>query len=257
MPYALITGASKGIGLAIAEELARQSFDVLLVARSELLLQRESGRLAATYGVKAEYLVVDLAEGTAAQRVYDWCVGQGYAVKMLVNNAGYGLSGPFESHALSEHLAMLSVNNGALVQLCHLFLPQLRQQSRAYILNIGSSAAYQAVPGLSLYAASKAFVLQFSRALRQELKRTPVSVTCVCPGATDTGFIERARIGEKGRKAAERVNMTPADVARQAVEAMLAGEAEVVTGVVNKMGKLMAWLLPKSLVEQAAGSVYK
>lgn len=257
MPYALITGASKGIGLAVAEELARRSFDVLLVARSESLLQQETERLAAAYGVRAAYLSVDLAEADSARRVRDWCAQHGYAVNMLVNNAGYGLSGPFGSHALSQHVDMLSVNNGTLVQLCHLFLPQLRQQPKAYILNIGSSAAYQAVPGLSLYAASKAFVLQFSRGLRQELKRTPVSVTCVCPGATDTGFIARAQIGEKGRKAAKRVTMTPADVARQSVDAMLAGRAEVVTGVVNKVGKLLAWLLPKSLVEQAAGSVYE
>lgn len=257
MAYALVTGASKGIGLAIAEELARRSFDVLLVARSESLLQQETERLAATHGIRAAYVAVDLAEADSARRVFAWCGQHGYAVRMLVNNAGYGLSGPFEGHPLSEHVDMLSVNNRALVQLCHLFLPQLRQQPKAHILNIGSSAGYQAVPGLSLYAASKAFVLQFSRGLRQELKRTSVSVTCVCPGATDTGFIARAQIGAKGRKAAERVNMTPAEVARQSVDAMLAGRAEVVTGVVNKVGKLMAWLLPKGLVEQAAGSVYE
>lgn len=257
MAYALITGASKGIGLAIADELARRSFDVLLVARSESLLQQEAKRLTVTHGVKAQYLAIDLAEADSARQVHDWCAQHGYVVRVLVNNAGYGLSGPFESHPLGQHLDMLSVNNGTLVQLCHLFLPQLRQQARAYILNIGSSAAYQAVPGLTLYAASKAFVLQFSRGLRQELKRTSVSVTCISPGATDTGFIERAQIGEKGRKAAERVHMTPADVARQSVDAMLASKAEVVTGVINKMGKLMAWLLPKGLVEQAAGSVYK
>lgn len=257
MAYALITGASKGIGLAIADELARRKFDVLLVARSESLLQQEAARLTTTYGVKTGYLAVDLAETDAARKVYDWCAQQGYTIQLLVNNAGYGLSGPFESHALSQHVDMLSVNNGTLMQLCHLFLPQLRQQTKAYILNIGSSAAYQAVPKLSLYAASKAFVLQFSRGLHQELKRTSVSVTCVCPGATDTGFVARAQIGEKGRKAAERVNMTPADVARQSVDATLSGKAEVVTGMVNKVGKLMAWLLPKSLVEQAAGSIYE
>ena len=257
MAYALITGASKGIGLAIAEELARRKFDVLLVARSESRLEQETGRLSAAYGVKADCFVADLSEADSARQVYDWCADREYAVQMLVNNAGYGLSGPFESQPLSQHVDMLAVNNGTLVQLCHLFLPQLRQQPKAYILNIGSSAAYQAVPGLSLYAASKAFVLQFSRGLRQELKCTSVSVTCVCPGATDTGFIERAQIGEKGRKAAERVNMTPADVARQSIDAMLAGRSEVVTGMVNKVGKLMAWLLPKGIVEQVAGSVYE
>lgn len=256
MAYALITGASKGIGLAIASELARRKFDVLLVARSESLLREATRHLSSQYGIKTDFLAIDLAEAEASQRVFDWCQQKKYAVQALVNNAGYGLSGPFEKHSLAEHTDMMTVNMTALVALTYLFLSQLRQQSQAYILNIGSSAAYQAVPGLSLYSASKVFVLQFSRGLHQELKKSSVSVTCVCPGATDTGFIERAQVGEKGRKAAERVNMTPDDVAKQAVEAMVAGKTEVVTGFLNKAGKLMAWLLPKGLVEKTAGSIY-
>lgn len=257
MPYALITGASKGIGLAIADELARRKFDLLLVARSTDLLTREAHRLASTYGVKTDTLSVDLADAGAAQQVFDWCQQKQYTVQVLVNNAGYGLSGLFEQHKLNEHLAMMQVNMTTLVELTYLFLPRLKQQSRAYVLNIGSSAAYQAIPRLSLYAASKSFVLQFSRGLRQELRKTGVSVTCVCPGATDTNFVDRAQIGDKGRKAAEKVNMTPAEVARQAVAATLAGQAELVTGVLNKLGKLMAWLLPKGLVETTAGSIYE
>ncbi|UFH52128.1 SDR family oxidoreductase [Spirosoma sp. KNUC1025] len=256
MAYALITGASKGIGLAIASELARQKFDLLLVARSAALLKQVAQQLASQYSVKTDTFAIDLAEPGAAQQVFDWCQKKNYTVQALVNNAGYGLSGPFEKHMLAEHTNMMAVNMTALVELTYLFLPQLRQQSKAYVLNISSSAAYQAVPGLSLYSASKAFVLQFSRGLHQELRKSSVSVTCVCPGSTDTGFADRAQIGEKGRKAAEKVNMTPEDVARQAVEAMLTGKIEVVTGLLNKAGKLMAWLLPKGLVEKTAGSIY-
>jgi len=256
MAYALITGASKGIGLAIAKELARRKFDLLLVARSESLLAEVASQLASEHNVKTDFLAVDLAQSGAAQRVFDWCRQKQYTLQMLVNNAGYGLSGPFEKHSMSEHTNMMAVNMTALVELTYLFLPQLRQRSKAYILNIGSSAAYQAVPGLSLYAASKSFVLQFSRGLHQELRRSTVSVTCVCPGSTDTNFVDRAQIGDKGRKAAEKVNMTPTEVARQAVEATLAGKTELVTGLLNKAGKLMAWLLPKGLVEQTAGSIY-
>ncbi|GAB3965096.1 SDR family oxidoreductase [Spirosoma terrae] len=256
MAYALITGASKGIGLAIAEELARRKFDLILVARSESLLQDISSRLASTYSIKTDFLALDLAQAGAALRVVEWLQGKKYAIQMLVNNAGYGLSGPFVKNSLAEHLDMMQLNMTALVELTYLFLPQLQQQSKAYILNIGSSAAYQAVPGLSLYSASKVFVLQFSRGLRQELKRSAVSVTCVCPGSTDTAFVDRAQIGEKGRKAAKQVNMTPQEVARQAVEATLSGKAEVVTGMLNKLGKLMAWLMPKGIVEKTAGSIY-
>lgn len=256
MAYALITGASKGIGMAIATELARRKFNLLLVARSESLLRETASQLASEYGIMADCLTIDLAETGAAQRVFDWVQQKKYTVRALVNNAGYGLSGPFEKHSLAEHTNMMTVNMTTLIELSYLFLPQLRQQPKSYILNIGSSAAYQAVPGLSLYAASKSFVLQFSRGLHQELKRSSVSVTCVCPGSTDTGFADRAQIGQKGRKAAEKVNMTPEDVARQAVEAMLAGKTELVTGLLNKAGKLMAWLLPKGLVEKTAGSIY-
>lgn len=257
MAYALITGASRGIGLAIAHELARQKFDLLLVARSDSALREAAAKLAAEHSIKTDFLAIDLAQPGAAQSVFDWCDKKSYAVRALVNNAGYGLSGPFQKHALAEHTDMMRVNMTTLVELTYLFLPRLRQQTKAYILNIGSSAAYQAIPGLSLYSASKSFVLQFSRGLRLELKRTSVSVTCVCPGATDTNFVDRAQIGEKGRKAAEKVNMTPEDVAKQAVAAMLSGRAELVTGLLNKAGKLMAWLLPKGLVETTAGSIYE
>jgi short-subunit dehydrogenase len=133
----------------------------------------------------------------------------------------------------------------------------LRAQSRAYILNIASSAAYQAVPYLSLYAATKAFVLTLSRGLHQELRQSNVSVTCISPGATDTDFTVRARIGEKGLKAAAKVNMSPEAVAKIAVKSMLAGKAEVITGTINKLGAFMVWLLPKGLVERTAMKIYQ
>lgn len=257
MTYALITGASKGIGKAIATELARRQFNVLLVARSDDQLRQLADQLRQTYGVQADYLAVDLSANDAAQRVFDWCQMRTYVVQTLVNNAGYGLSGPFETYSIAEHENMMAVNMTALMQLCRLFLPVLRQQPNAYILNIASSAAYQAVPGLSLYAATKAFVLTFSRGLHQELRKTSISVTAVSPGSTDTEFAARARVGEKALKAAEKINMTPDAVAKIAVDSMLAGKIEVITGVVNKLGAFAAWLLPKGFVERTAGKIYE
>lgn len=257
MSYALITGASKGIGRAIAVELARRRWNLLLVARSEGALQSLASELTAQSGVKADYLAIDLSEPDAPRRVVDWCTGKGYSVTALINNAGYGLSGPFERYSPAENANMMQVNMLALAQLCQLLLPQLRQQSRAYIMNIASSAAYQAVPGLSLYAATKAFVLSFSRGLRQELRPGPVSVTCICPGPTDTDFVVRAGAGPKALRAADKVNMTPEAVARIAVDSMLAGKAEVITGALNKVGAFFSWLLPKGLVEQATKGVYE
>jgi uncharacterized protein len=257
MEYALITGASKGIGKAIATDLAARGFNVLLVARSEQLLEQEAARITALYPVKADWLALDLSTAEAAQNVYDWCRAKGYTVQALVNNAGYGLSGPFEKYSADQYVNMMTLNMSTLVALTRLFLPDLRNQSKSYILNIASSAAYQAVPGLSIYAATKAFVLMFSRGLRQELHKTSVSVTCVCPGATDTDFPNRAQVGPKGLKAAEKLNMSPENVATLATRAMLSRKAEVITGFVNKIGATLAWLLPKSLVENIAGKIYE
>lgn len=257
MTYALITGASKGIGKAIATELARRRYNVLLVARSEEQLRQLAEQLTEIYAVQAHYLAVDLSVAGAAQRVFDWCEAHTYTVQTLVNNAGYGLSGPFEKYTIAEHENVMAVNMTALMQLCRLFLPVLKQQPKAYILNIASSAAYQAVPGLSLYAATKAFVLTFSRGLHQELRKTAVSVTAISPGATDTDFATRAQVGEKALKAAEKVNMAPDAVAKIAVDSMLAGKTEAITGVINKLGAFAAWLLPKGFVERTAGKIYE
>jgi short-subunit dehydrogenase len=255
--YALITGASKGIGKAIASELAAKGFNVLLVARSEPLLEQTAAEITSRYKVTADWLALDLSLPVAPQNVWDWCRARGYAVTALVNNAGYGLSGPFEKYTLQEHWNMMQLNMQTLVGLTRLFLPDLQTRDRAYILNIASSAAYQAVPKLSLYAATKAFVLAFSRGLHQELAHSPVSVTCVSPGATDTDFPNRAQLGEKGMKAAEKFNMSPAVVAGIAVRAMLSGKAEVITGFINKLGAAMAWLLPKGMVEKTAMKIYE
>ncbi len=257
MPYALITGASKGIGKAIAEELAKRNYDLLLIARSGELLQKTAEEISAKYKVKVNFLSLDLSEKTSANDVFEWCTQNNYEVSILVNNAGYGLSGPFENYSIADNMNMMQLNMFTLVQLCQLFLPSLKQQSKAYILNVASSAAYQAVPGLSLYSATKIFVLNFTRGLKQELRETPVSITCVCPGSTDTDFSVRAKIGLKGLKAAEKVNMTTESVAKIAVEGMFKSKAEVVTGFVNKIAVFGAWLLPKTLLERVAMKIYQ
>ncbi|HXB44329.1 MAG TPA: SDR family oxidoreductase [Puia sp.] len=256
MGYALITGASKGIGKSIAAELAQRKFNVLLVARSGDLLEAIARDFAGKYKVQVDWLAVDLSKVNAAQEVYDWCQQKNYSIEILVNNAGYGLSGLFEKYSLDDNTNMMCVNMIVPVQLCQLFLPALKQQQKAYILNIASSAAYQAVPYLSVYAGTKAFVMRFSRGLRQEMKKTSVSVTCAAPGATDTDFVLRAQIGEKGLKTANKVNMSPQAVARIAVEGMFAGKAEVITGFINKLGAILVWLLPKTLVETTAMKIY-
>jgi uncharacterized protein len=252
--YALITGASKGIGRGIAVEFAKRKIAVLLVARSENLLQELSNELTKTYGIQANFLSVDLSEANASDKVFEWCSANGYVVKYLVNNAGYGLSGTFESYPLEDHKHMLQVNVNAVMELCSMFLPSLREH-RGCILNIASTASYQALPNFALYAATKAFVLRFSRALHNELKGA-VGVTCVSPGPTDTFFNKRANLGTRALKAADKTMMTPDAVAKIAVDAMFKQKKEMVIGTLNKLGAFMAWLVPNGIVEKTAGSIY-
>jgi len=257
MSYALITGASQGIGKAIAQELAARKINLLLVARNEAALRTLAENLRQQHGVEAYYHAADLSLPGAATLVADWCRNGGYSIRYLVNNAGYGLSGAFEDYPLDAHRNMMQVNMNAVVELTYLMLPMLKKGGGGYIMNIASSAAYQAVPFLGVYAASKAFVLQFSRALHYELKKDHISVTCISPGATKTGFDARANLGPKALKAAQKVHMQPEAVARVAVSSMLGRKPEVVVGWLNKLGAALVWLMPKKLVEGTAAKIYQ
>ncbi len=255
--YALITGASKGIGKAIATELASRGVDLLLVARDVSALEELSTTLKKTYQIDVQFLGIDLSQPNAVQTLNSWIETNLYRINILVNNAGYGLSGPFTDYTLEEHTAMMQVNMQVPVVLTGTLLPQLKANQPSYILNIVSSAAYQSVPGLTTYAASKSFLLSFSRGLRYELRNKGVSVTAVSPGSTDTGFATRAKVGAKGLKAAEKVNMTPEAVARIAVKAMYSRKAEVITGFINQLGAFLVWLFPKKLAEKTAAGIYE
>ncbi len=257
MSYALITGGSKGIGKAIAKNLAARKLNVLLVARNENELQQLAAEIQNFYGVKAFYLAIDLSLAGAVQQVFNWVVDNKYDVSILINNAGYGLNGPFEKYSIDEHTAMMQVNMNVPMELTYLLLPQLKKQPAAYIMNIASSAAYQAVPGLTAYAATKSFILSFSRGLNYELRNTCVSVTVVSPGATDTNFANRAQVTSlKAQKLAAKFNMTPEDVAAIGLDGMFAKKTEVITGLVNKVSALLVWLLPKKVLEKGAADIY-
>lgn len=254
--YALVTGASKGIGRHISLELAAQGFSILLVSRDEKSLAELTQYLRSGFNVDADFLALDLAEPAAPEKVLAWCMAKGYRLQVLVNNAGYGLWGDFAALGLEEQLNMINLNICALVSLTHLLMPQLWQNEQAYILNVGSTAAYQAVPTLAVYAATKAFVLSFSRAIRIELKNTPVSVTCLCPGATNTGFVERAGM-DALKEVAEKFGMTPEAVAKKGVKAMLSKKAEVVPGLMNNIMAKAVSFVPKALTERIAAGLYK
>ncbi|NOW98563.1 SDR family oxidoreductase [Mucilaginibacter sp. SG564] len=254
--YALITGASKGIGRALAIQLAKKGYPVLLVARSADELQTLATEIIVQYQVKAQWLAIDLSDNDAAERVIKWCTDHVYAVSVLINNAGYGLWGSFETVDIAGQLNVIGLNINTLVKLTHAFIPLLKQQSPAYILNVGSTAAYQAVPTLGVYSATKAFVLSFTRALRYELKSSPISVSCLSPGPTDTGFAHRAGLDAFADLAAK-FNMQPEEVAAIGLKGLFNKKAEIIPGLLNKLSVTGARLLPKALIEKIGGDLYK
>ena len=257
MAYALVTGASRGIGRAIALLLAQRGYDLLLVARSEDQLTNLALEIGTRHKRQAHVLATDLAAPAAAETVAAWATQQTDQLAVLVNNAGYGLWGRFEQLSLTEQQNMMQLNMNLPVALTHALLPALHKAPKAYILNVASTAAYQAVPSLSLYAASKAFLLSFSRGLRYELKTSSISVTCLSPGATTTSFADRAGMGAELQATANKVSMTPEAVATAAVNGLLAGEAEIIPGVLNKVSAGLTSVVPKGIVEKIAAGIYE
>jgi len=254
--FALITGASGGIGYYFAHELARKKHNVLLVARSGDKLMELKNLLTERYQIQCEYVAMDLSVAGAADQLFDWCTTRNYEINILINNAGYGLFGYFEKQEVTEVKNMMQLNMNTLMELCHIFLPMLKAKPKAYIMNVASTASYQAVPTLSVYAATKAFVVLFTRGLRYELKNTSVSVSCLSPGATSTNFIDRARL-QAIKERADKFSMSAGSVARIGIDGMLKGKAEIIPGFVNWFSSQLAGFVPKVLTEKIAAGLYK
>ena len=254
--FALITGASGGIGYYFAHELARKKHNVLLVARSGYKLMELKNLLTERYQIQCEYVAMDLSVAGAADQLFDWCTMRNYEINILINNAGYGLFGYFEKQEVSEVKNMMHLNMNTLMELCHIFLPMLKTKPKAYIMNVASTASYQAVPTLSVYAATKAFVVLFTRGLRYELKNTSVSVSCLSPGATSTNFIDRARL-QAIKERADKFSMSAESVARIGIDRMFKGKPEIIPGFVNWFSSQLTGFVPKVLTEKIAAGLYK
>ena len=257
MAFALITGASGGIGLEIAYELAQRKIDLLLVARSEENLLAAKKNISDKYGVRVEYLSSDLSSTEGVHAVLNWISKNNFEINILVNNAGYGIWGKVEQTPWEQLNNMMRLNMISVVELCHALLPELKKHKQSYIMNIASTASYQAVATMATYAATKSFVLLFTRGLRKELSETNVSVTCVSPGTTATSFVDRAGMNETLKKRADKFSMTSNEVARTAVRGMFNKKAEVLPGFMNWFSVQMTYLLPKAIPESIAEGLYK
>ncbi len=254
--YALVTGASQGIGKEIAISLAKRGYNLLLVARSPEKLKALQTKLVAHYGVGAHYLATDLSIDEGIQALKTWPAISSYPLSILVNNAGYGLWGAFDKLPINGQQNMIDLNLKALTAITYYLIPLLRKQQTAYILNVASIAAYQAVPTLAVYAASKAYVLLFSRALRHELRNQGIIVSTLNPGPVDTNFTDRAGMQSLSHFT-NKYNMDAGIVAEAAVKGLFQEKAEIIPGMLNKLTALSNRLLPKVWIENIAATIYK
>lgn len=243
---ALITGASSGIGHEFAKILARDGYNLVIVAREQDKLAEVARELETTYGVRVLAITKDLTDPAAPQAIMDEIERKGWTVDILINNAGFGLSGPFADSDVHQMQSMMQVNMVAVTQLARLVLPGMLARKSGKILNVASTAAFQPGPLMAVYYASKGYVLSFSEALSEEVRGTGVTVTCLCPGPTRTGFQDRASLG---RSILFRRNLTsPEQVARIGYQAMLAGTRVVIPTLSSRLGAWLVKFLPRALV---------
>ncbi|KAA9399591.1 SDR family oxidoreductase [Haloarcula sp. CBA1130] len=247
---ALITGASAGIGKALAQEFAARGHDVVLVARSEEKLAQLAKDLEKR-GVTATPITMDLDRPGAAKELYDEVASRGLAIDVLVNNVGVGTYGPFAESDLSEERTQLRLNVMLPVELTRLFLDEFGDGGA--VINVGSVAGFQPGPNLAGYYASKAYINSFSEALAEELRKTPVDVTVVCPGPVDTEFQERAGMADSAVGSVS--TNTPRAVASAAYEGAAAGETVVIPRRSMRLIDRLVRVTPRWIVRRVAALV--
>src|SRR5438552_12011275 len=229
MNTTLITGASSGIGKAFARRLAARGRNVLLVARSEDKLITLCNELGRINSIRAQHVGLDLTKPNAPAPLFEETETRGLAIDMLINNAGFGSMGEFTKQELARQLNMIDLNIKALVELTYRFLVPMRERKQGAIINLASTAAFQPVPYMTTYAATKAFVLSFSEALWEENRSFGVTVMALCPGVTETNFFEAAR----GHKPPARSSQTPEEVVETALRGLAARRSSIVSGWAN------------------------
>ncbi len=257
--YALITGASSGIGLALAKQLAAKGFDVILVARSVDKLQALADELGAAHGISARVVAADLTLAASIQNLATLLQQEGLSIRVLVNCAGVLHQDAFVNMQAEQVQQMIDLNISALTAMLHAVLPIMLNNvaangGRGHVLNVASIAAFQPIPMLAAYAASKAYVLSLSESLAEELQGTGVSVTALCPGITATNMLAQAKNANDKLSQLPRFLIADVDeVARSALEATLRGDAICVPGAVYQLGALASRSAPKWLVRKMGG----
>jgi uncharacterized protein len=245
--YALITGSSQGLGRAIAEECAGRGMNLILVALPESGLPEVASIIRRVYEVEVEYREADLTERDSPASLVEWVRARAFRLTMLVNNAGTGYNRRFDQSTLHENETTIELNVLALVRLTHLLLPKLVDDGPAYVLNVGSLAAYFPMPFMPVYSPTKSFVVNFSLALREEMASNGLSVSVLCPNGIRTNKGCREQIDRQGL-AGRLTCLYPDQVARAAVRGLLDGRPIIVPGIVNKIIRAVGSIVPRALV---------
>lgn len=247
--FALVTGGTSGIGYELAKLLAKDGYNLVIVARTDSDLQRVSNELAQQYGVEVITLSKDLFDRENAFAVYNELVSQNIQIDILVNDAGHGNYGEFIDTDIRKELSIIDLNVSSLVVLTKLFLKDMVARGDGKILNVSSIASKAPGPWQSVYHGTKAFVQSFTQAIRSELKESGVTITALLPGATDTDFFRKANMLDS-KIVQEAKLYSAADVAKDGYKALMSGDDMVVSGLMNKVQVAMAAVTPDAMAAE-------
>jgi hypothetical protein len=251
--WALVTGASAGIGKALAEELAAGGTHLVLTARRRDRLEELANALTARHKIKTEIFVADLTRPDAPQEIFNFTKQKSLEIDLLINNAGFGGYGEFPTVDTSLLLNMVQVNCSAVVHLTRLYLPDMIARKHGDIMILASTAAFQAVPYISTYAATKAFDLLLAEGLAEEMKPHGIRVCALCPGSTESEFHAVAHQPERTKS----TQQTAQEVARNGLQALAAGKSYVISGLGNYLGAHGQRLVPRRFVTRIAAGMFK
>lgn len=251
--WALVTGASAGIGWALAEELAAGGTHLVLTARRQARLDELAGKLSSQHKVKVQTIAANLSDSGAPDAIHSFTQGKGIAIELLVNNAGFGAHGEFQNIAIARQLEMVQVNVSAVLHMTHLYLPAMISRRSGDILIVASTAGFQGVPYISTYASTKGFDLLFAEGLAEEVRPHGVRVCALCPGSTESEFHDVAKQTEYGSPQKESARK----VARVGLRALAQGKSYVISGPHNYLSTHLQRLVPRRLVNRMAGKMFK
>lgn len=247
----LITGASVGIGESFARQLGAKKANLILVARREDKMRTLADELSKKHGIQVEVIASDLAKPGAAHLLFQETERRKLQVDVLINNAGFGIGGPFLEAPLERTMNMIQLNITTLVELTYLYLQGMVKRKEGAVINVASTAAFQPVPYLGAYSATKSFVLSFSEALWEENRQHNVTVMALCPGTTATEFFDVAGVKERTSM------QTPDEVVANALRGLKAKRSHIISGLMNYAMAQSTRLVPRQMVTRIAGSLFR